>query len=137
MAAGRSAWLAAAVIVTVVGVGCAAALHRAGQVALGILACALTAAADDIDQLKVGRQPDGRIITPTNQVLRPAGKVITFPGRPVDLKELKAQWIAALREPMIMDTAKARRGLGWRPARDALETLRETIRAARLGCFVR
>jgi alpha-1,2-mannosyltransferase len=42
VAAGRPAWLAAAVIVTVAGVGCAAALHRAGQAALGILACALT-----------------------------------------------------------------------------------------------
>ena len=50
-----------------------------------LLHCALAAAADDIDQLKVGRQPDGRIITPTNQVLRPAGRQITFPGRPVDL----------------------------------------------------
>jgi YVTN family beta-propeller protein len=33
----------------------------------------------------VGPQPDGRIVVPTNQVLRPAGKQITFPGRPVDL----------------------------------------------------
>jgi YVTN family beta-propeller protein len=43
------------------------------------------AAADDLDQLKVGRQPDGRIVTPTNQILQPAGRQITFPGRPVDL----------------------------------------------------
>jgi YVTN family beta-propeller protein len=50
-----------------------------------LLLCALSAAADDIDQLKVGVQPDGRIVTPTNQVLRPAGRQITFPGRPVDL----------------------------------------------------
>ena len=42
-------------------------------------------AADDQDQLKVGVQSDGRIVTPTNQVLRPAGTQITFPGRPVDL----------------------------------------------------
>jgi nucleoside-diphosphate-sugar epimerase len=49
----------------------------------------------------------------------------------------RAQWIAALREPMIMDTAKARRELRWRPKHDALETLRETITAERLGCFVR
>jgi YVTN family beta-propeller protein len=43
------------------------------------------AAADDLDQLKVGRQADGRIVTPTNQILQPAGRQITFPGRPVDL----------------------------------------------------
>jgi nucleoside-diphosphate-sugar epimerase len=49
----------------------------------------------------------------------------------------QAQWIAALREPMIMDSAKARRELRWRPKHDALETLRETITAARTGCFVR
>jgi YVTN family beta-propeller protein len=41
--------------------------------------------ADGQDQLTVGLQPDGRIIVPTNQVLRPAGKQVTFPGRPVDL----------------------------------------------------
>jgi YVTN family beta-propeller protein len=44
-----------------------------------------TAAADDYDQLKVGVQPDGRIVVPTNQVLKPAGQRVTFPGRPVDL----------------------------------------------------
>jgi YVTN family beta-propeller protein len=40
---------------------------------------------DDFDRLMVGLQPDGRIVVPTNQVLRPAGLQITFPGRPVDL----------------------------------------------------
>jgi YVTN family beta-propeller protein len=42
-------------------------------------------AADERDQLKVGVQPDGRIVVPTNQILQPAGKQVTFPGRPVDL----------------------------------------------------
>ena len=37
------------------------------------------------DQLQVGVQPDGRIVVPTNQILHPAGKQITFSGRPVDL----------------------------------------------------
>jgi YVTN family beta-propeller protein len=45
----------------------------------------LTHSADDQDTLTVGEQPDGRIVVPTNQVLRPAGRQITFPGRPVDL----------------------------------------------------
>jgi nucleoside-diphosphate-sugar epimerase len=49
----------------------------------------------------------------------------------------QAQWIMAFREPMIMDTAKARRELRWRPKHDALETLRETITAARMDRFVR
>ena len=51
---------------------------------LGLL-LAIPAAADDRDRLKVGVQPDGRIVVPTNQILQPAGKQVTFPGRPVDL----------------------------------------------------
>jgi UDP-glucose 4-epimerase len=49
----------------------------------------------------------------------------------------QAQWIAAFREPVIMDTAKARRELRWRPRHDALRTLRETIQAARLERLIR
>lgn len=49
----------------------------------------------------------------------------------------QAQWIAALREPMIMDTTKARRELRWRPQHAALQTLRETITSARLNRFIR
>ncbi|HWX75802.1 MAG TPA: hypothetical protein VNZ05_10870, partial [Solirubrobacteraceae bacterium] len=43
----------------------------------------------------------------------------------------QVQWISAFREPVIMDTKKARRELGWRPTRNALQTLRETIAATR------
>jgi UDP-glucose 4-epimerase len=49
----------------------------------------------------------------------------------------QAQWIAAFREPTIMDTSKARRELRWRPAHDALQTLRETITATRMGPIIR
>ena len=49
----------------------------------------------------------------------------------------QAQWVAAFREPVIMDTSKARRELRWRPKHDALHTLRETIAAERLDRFVR
>ncbi len=42
-------------------------------------------AEDEYDTLKVGVQSDGRIVVPTNQILKPAGIQITFPGRPVDL----------------------------------------------------
>src|SRR5690242_4622698 len=48
-------------------------------------ACCMAARADERDQLPVGRQKDGSVIVPTNQVLRPAGRQVTFPGRPVDL----------------------------------------------------
>jgi UDP-glucose 4-epimerase len=43
----------------------------------------------------------------------------------------QAQWVNVFREPVIMDVAKARRELRWRPKHDALETLRETIATAR------
>lgn len=44
-----------------------------------------TSRADERDRLSVGVQADGRIVVPTNQIIKPAGKQITFPGRPVDL----------------------------------------------------
>jgi UDP-glucose 4-epimerase len=43
----------------------------------------------------------------------------------------KAQWINALRVPVLMDASKARRELRWRPRHGARETLRATIAAAR------
>jgi UDP-glucose 4-epimerase len=49
----------------------------------------------------------------------------------------QAQWIAAFREPVIMSTAKARQELRWRPKHDAMETLSQTITAARLDPLIR
>ncbi len=43
----------------------------------------------------------------------------------------QAQWIESLRVPVLMDTAKARRELGWHPRHQARETLEEMITAAR------
>jgi nucleoside-diphosphate-sugar epimerase len=43
----------------------------------------------------------------------------------------EAGWIDALRKPVLMDTAKARRELRWRARRDAQETLAETVEGAR------
>jgi len=44
----------------------------------------------------------------------------------------EASWIEAARVPVLMDTAKARRALRWRPKHDALETLRQTVAATRV-----
>ena len=45
----------------------------------------------------VGPQPDGSILVPTNQLLRPAGFQILFPGRPVDLTlSPDGKWLAVL-----------------------------------------
>lgn len=49
----------------------------------------------------------------------------------------QAQWVAAFRQPVIMSTAKARRELGWRPRHSAMETLRETVTAARMERLIR
>ena len=38
-----------------------------------------------LSQLRVGIQPDGSILVPSNQLLRPAGFQVYLPGRPVDL----------------------------------------------------
>lgn len=43
----------------------------------------------------------------------------------------EASWIEAARIPVLMDSAKARRELQWRPRHDALETLRATVEAHR------
>ncbi|MEA2125929.1 MAG: UDP-glucose 4-epimerase [Solirubrobacteraceae bacterium] len=43
----------------------------------------------------------------------------------------EASWIEAGRIPVLMDTARARKELRWRPKHDARDTLRETVVAAR------
>jgi nucleoside-diphosphate-sugar epimerase len=49
----------------------------------------------------------------------------------------EAQWIEALREPALMDPAKARRALGWRPRHDARATLGAMVDAARSERLIR
>ena len=39
-----------------------------------------------------------------------------------------AQWVEAVSHPAIMDTAKAKAELGWKPRHTAIESLRSTIR---------
>ena len=43
----------------------------------------------------------------------------------------KLEWAAALDTPVLMDTAKARRELGWKPYFDVMETLEQTVAGAR------
>ena len=40
------------------------------------------------------------------------------------------EWVNALRVPVVMDTSKARRELGWEPLSDAGQTLLETVEGA-------
>ncbi len=78
---------------------------------LGCPAAWLALRADDQDRLKVGLQPDGRIVVPTNQILKPAGKQVTFPGRPVDLAwadEGKTVVIKNMKNLVFLDLATAK-----------------------------
>jgi YVTN family beta-propeller protein len=50
-----------------------------------LLSALKSEAQNDVENIKVGPQPDGSILVPTNQLLRPAGLQVYFPGRPVDL----------------------------------------------------
>ncbi len=52
---------------------------------------------NDLSGRTVGPQPDGSILVPTNQLLRPSGFQILFPGRPVDLAlSPDGKWLAVL-----------------------------------------
>jgi UDP-glucose 4-epimerase len=53
-----------------------------------------------------------------------AQAVASMPLLPAQMR-----WIQAVREPVVMDTTRARRELHWRPKHDALATLREMIAA--------
>jgi YVTN family beta-propeller protein len=69
------------------------------------------ASADEPQQFHVGIQPDGRIVVPTNQVLEPAGKQVTFPGRPVDLalaEDGKLLVVKNARDLVLIDTMTGR-----------------------------
>jgi len=49
----------------------------------------------------------------------------------------EAQWVEALRHPLLMDTSRARKVLRWRPRHPARETLHETVESARLSGLLR
>ncbi len=85
-----------------------------------------TPAQDAGASVKVGRQPDGSVVVPTNQVLRPAGTQVTFPGRPVDIALLdggKTLVVKNLRDLVFIDAATGKikqtleldKGLGAEP----------------------
>src|SRR5262245_8184453 len=57
-------------------------------------------------------------------------------GAELPLVPSLAQWVNAGRVPVVMDTAKARRELRWRPRHDTAATLAETAAAARASGLV-
>jgi UDP-glucose 4-epimerase len=57
-------------------------------------------------------------------------------GAALPLMPSLAQWINAVRVPVVMDTARARAQLRWRPRHDTRATLRETAAAAKAAGVV-
>ena len=66
----------------------------------------------------------------------PAVNVGTAAARRLTFASTRLEWATALDTPVLMDTAKARRDLGWKPQHDALETLHQTAIAAREKGFL-
>ncbi len=68
----------------------------------------------------------------------PAAAVDLAAGAAGRLSFLSAEleWVSALRVPVIMDTSKARRALGWEPLTDAAQTLLETVEGARAAGMI-
>jgi UDP-glucose 4-epimerase len=64
-------------------------------------------------------------------VPRPAVGLGTAAARRLTFASPKLEWATALDTPVLMDTSKARRDLGWKPRWDAEETLRQTVIGAR------
>lgn len=60
-----------------------------------------------------------------------AVSVGTAAARRLSFAFTKSDWATALDTPVLMDTAKARRELGWKPRYDAEKTLAETVAGAR------
>jgi nucleoside-diphosphate-sugar epimerase len=63
-------------------------------------------------------------------VPRPAVALGTAAARRLSFASPKLEWAIAADTPVLMDTAKARRDLSWKPAHDARETLAETVAGA-------
>ncbi|HEX2264879.1 MAG TPA: NAD-dependent epimerase/dehydratase family protein [Solirubrobacterales bacterium] len=61
----------------------------------------------------------------------PAVSVGTAAARRLKFVSSKLEWATAADTPVLMDTAKARRDLGWKPRFDAEETLEQTVVGAR------
>src|SRR3954454_11109473 len=64
-------------------------------------------------------------------VPRPAVNIATAAARRLSFASPKLEWAIAADTPVLMDTTRARRDLGWKPIHHAGETLRETVDGAR------
>src|SRR5439155_10588224 len=81
-------------------------VSRAHHAVVAIVLAVVLSTARAEEPLVVGEQGAGRVVVPTNQVLTPAGRLVIFPGRPVDLALLgdgKTVAIKNLRDLVVLD----------------------------------
>lgn len=64
-------------------------------------------------------------------VPRPAVSLATSAARRLSFASPRLEWAIAAGTPVLMETTKAKRELGWKPRHDAQETLAETVAGAR------
>ncbi len=77
--------------------------------ALFVLLPTLTSEAQKpVKNIQVGPQPDGSILVPTNQLLRPAGFQVYFPGRPVDLALTPDKKLLVVKNRLSLDIIRIR-----------------------------
>jgi nucleoside-diphosphate-sugar epimerase len=107
-----------------------AAALQAGIEGLGRPGVYNLAAPDPISLTEIAQSLGWRALPIPRQLVPIAAHTVERLERhlPQDL-----QWINAIRRPVLLDTTKARRELGWRPQHTSRSTLRETIIAARLA----
>ena len=87
--------------------------------------------ADDVRRRRRARLVQRRRC-PSSRSAPPPKLVARLPFMPAE-----AQWIESFRTPVLMDTAKARRELRWRPQHDARETLQAMVDGARSEQLIR
>jgi YVTN family beta-propeller protein len=67
-----------------------------------------TGAQNKLGVQQVGSQPDGSILVPTNQLLRPAGFQVYMPGRPVDLVEIPEKGLLVVKNKESLELIRLR-----------------------------
>ena len=98
---------------------------RAGVLGRGAPGAYNLAGPGQITMRDVAAAVDMRAVPVPHLAVEAAAEVVAR----VPFLPAEASWIEAARRPVLMDTAKARRELRWRPRHDAQETLRETVAA--------
>jgi len=72
-------------------------------IAIVLLSVNQIIAQPNVGNQKIGQQPDGSFLVPTNQLLKPAGFQVYIPGRPVDLALMQKEGLLAVKNMNSLD----------------------------------